>query len=497
MKRHAQSFLSQTKTFTTRIKRGIVHQFKKKHRKSQIPLSNNTRFLIVMAVGMACIGLVIVSTLWIRFPEVFIRSFMSGYMVITTILLIQSMFSLVLLTYAWNDPSKKENFASPKHLIAPKLSFSAIIAARNEARVIADTLRAVDHMDYPAYLKEIIVVLRSDDTATIHAAQRYLKHNPDSTIRIIISQKNLKNKPMSLNLGLQAAKNDVVVVFDAEDEPHEDLYRVVNTIIINKHADIVQGGVQLMNYHSNWFAPHNVLEYYFWFKSSLHVYANFNVVPLGGNTVFFKRSLIESLGGWDESLLTEDADIGLRASQQKASIAVFYDPKHATQEETPSTVKEFIRQRTRWSQGFLQIIQKGEWRTKTIHDDSQFLTLYILATPIFQIIWFIYLPVSLFISFFKLPVLVALFSFLPFYMLLFQAGISVVGMYLFTREYNKSFSWYMPIKILVTLPFYQFVLGWSALRASIRLFQKNTSWEKTEHTNVHRSGVEKDLGLKI
>ncbi|MBK0296621.1 DUF917 family protein, partial [Bacillus sp. S34] len=38
-------------------------------------------------------------------------------------------------------------------------------------------------------------------------------------------------------------------------------------------ADVVQGGVQLMNFKSSWWSLRNVLEYYFWFHSRLHFHA--------------------------------------------------------------------------------------------------------------------------------------------------------------------------------------------------------------------------------
>ena len=33
-----------------------------------------------------------------------------------------------------------------------------------------------------------------------------------------------------------------------------------------------------------------------------------------------------------------------------------------TQEETPDSMGQFIKQRTRWSLGFMQVMAKGEWK---------------------------------------------------------------------------------------------------------------------------------------
>ena len=33
-----------------------------------------------------------------------------------------------------------------------------------------------------------------------------------------------------------------------------------------------------------------------------------------------------------------------------------------TREETPDTLVGLLKQRTRWNQGFLQVLRKGDWR---------------------------------------------------------------------------------------------------------------------------------------
>ena len=58
---------------------------------------------------------------------------------------------------------------------------------------------------------------------------------------------------------------------------------------------MVQCGVQLMNFESHWFSALNVLEYFFWFKSRLHYHARCGAITLGGNTVFFERTILERL----------------------------------------------------------------------------------------------------------------------------------------------------------------------------------------------------------
>ena len=169
------------------------------------------------------------------------------------------------------------------------------------------------------------------------------------------------SKPRGLNHAMQIARGDIVTIFDAEDEPHPDILNIINTTMLNDDVDAIQSGVQLMNHNTKWFCFLNVLEYFFWFKSSLHFFARVGMTPLGGNTVFVRRELMEQLGGWDETGLTEDADLGIRLSLSHARIRIIYDDEFVTREETPHTIEQFIKQRTRWNQGFIQILFKKEW----------------------------------------------------------------------------------------------------------------------------------------
>jgi len=43
-----------------------------------------------------------------------------------------------------------------------------------------------------------------------------------------------------------------------------------------------------------------------------------------------------------------------------ARIRIVYDDEFVTREETPNSIDQFIKQRTRWNQGFIQILFAGE-----------------------------------------------------------------------------------------------------------------------------------------
>jgi cellulose synthase/poly-beta-1,6-N-acetylglucosamine synthase-like glycosyltransferase len=407
----------------------------------------------------------------------------------TVFLTLQGVIFLGLSLYAWNDPQDAE---SDTKTSLPQTSFTAILPARHEQEVIADTIRAISQIDYPQQLTQTIIVCRNDDPETITAAQKTLDLLQRPDIQLVTFSDFPINKPHGLNIALPHALNDVVVIFDAEDEPHPQIYQKANHIFVSQPTDILQAGVQLVNYQTYWFSPLNVLEYFFWFKSILHVFAKWGVIPLGGNTVFFRREVLEQLGGWDEHCLTEDADIGIRASSLGAITRVYYHEEFATREETPHTIKDFIKQRSRWNQGYIQILLRGRWlQLPGWH--RKIIALGLLATPIYLATSVIYLPIAFSAIFFlKLSAGLTLFTLLPAYILIAISLLSIWGLLHFTDSFQLRRHYAVIFTIPLLIVPYQTLLGYCALRGVLRAFLKSTTWEKTTHTNLHRKKFTSD-----
>jgi cellulose synthase/poly-beta-1,6-N-acetylglucosamine synthase-like glycosyltransferase len=414
-----------------------------------------------------------------------------GLGILSLVLAIQGIITLYLMLYTWMRPDRLEAARSPKNFAEPLLRFTALLPARHEEAVIAQTIERVCHTQYPAELIEVVVICEAGDTETIAEATRAARNISSPTVRVVTFDDGPINKPHGLNVGFRASSFEVVTVFDAEDDVHPEIFDVVNTIMLQDNAGIVQAGVQLMDFRSSWYAPHNVLEYFFWFKSRLHFHASVGSVPLGGNTVFMKRSLIEQAGGWDEHCLTEDADIGIRLSALGEPIAITYDHNHATREETPPSLGNFIRQRTRWNQGFLQVVRSGDWR-RLETGEQRLLALYTLAYPLVQaalaILW---LPALITTVTLKAPVVIAMLSLSPFYFLAFKYIADLIGLSEFCRLYGFKLR---PRDIAVFtagfLP-YQMLLNISALRAVVRHIRGDSNWEKTTHTGAHRTALDR------
>jgi cellulose synthase/poly-beta-1,6-N-acetylglucosamine synthase-like glycosyltransferase len=362
-----------------------------------------------------------------------------------------------------------------------------LLPARHEEDVYRETIQKIYDLDYPKELMQVMAICREDDPGTIAEACAKINELQDPHIQLLVFNDKPINKPHGLNLALQVAEGDVVTIFDAEDEPHRDILNIINTTMLNEDVDVVQSGVQLMNHNTRWFSFLNVLEYFFWFKSSMHFFSRIGMIPLGGNTVFIRRPLLQQLGGWDENCLTEDADLGIRLSLAHARMRVIYDDEYVTREETPHSIEQFIKQRTRWNQGFIQILFKKEWM-KLEKPSQRLLALYVLILPEMQAFFALMIPVSIAMFFFvKLPLAFAMFTFLPLYCLILAIFTDVVGLREFVKAHNRRWSWREAMITALAFFPYQWILGIGAIRAVYRYLQGTTNWEKTAHLGQHRS----------
>lgn len=400
-------------------------------------------------------------------------------------LIAQGIFNIYATLYAWDKPERMKRAQAPEKFEKPKHGFTVLLPCRNEELVIGETIRKLSKANYPKTRFELLIICTPDDPKTIKAARASIRANKIRNAKVIVFDLPA-GKSRGMNIGLQKAKHNLLTIFDSEDDVSPDIFNIANTMFIRRDIDVLQCGVQLMDYNSKWFSAHNVLEYFFWFKSRMHFHAALGIVPLGGNTVFFKADDLKEVGGWDEHGLTEDADLGIRLSLLGKKFDVMYDAAHVTREETPPGAKAFVKQRTRWNQGFLQILAKKDWsQLPTLKQRA--LILYVLCAPAFMGLVIALTPMLMAIGFlFKIAVIVSLLTFMPFFLALLIMLISLIGLYEFGKDQRIKIKWWSYAWLVVTFMPYQLLLSISATRAVIRQWKGNTGWEKTLHLGTHR-----------
>jgi cellulose synthase/poly-beta-1,6-N-acetylglucosamine synthase-like glycosyltransferase len=402
--------------------------------------------------------------------------------VLTLALLVPACTNVWWMVHAWRSPEVNRAIAGSTAGRQNRTSFSALVPFRHESEdVVRNTVRRLlgqTHDDV-----QVVLAVGHDDLEAIAIADRLAAEFPG--VVVSVDHSPVKNKPKQLNTALKAATKEHVAIFDAESLAHPDLFAHADALLTKTRCEVLQYGVQLVNHRTAWFSLRNCLEYYFWFRSRLHLHAQHGFIPLGGNTLFLRRDLLEEFGGWDEAALTEDCDLGVRLSSHGVTVAVAYDPRLVTREETPDTLRSLIKQRSRWNQGFLQVLNKGDWRDLPTRR-QRLLARYTLLQPYIQTLTLLAIPIGVAVALLGgLPLPVAMISFLPLAptlaTLLFEAAA--------LREFGRSLD--LPVgptdylRLVLSAVPYQVVMGYAALRALVRERRGNGDWEKTPHAGHH------------
>ncbi len=240
--------------------------------------------------------------------------------------------------------------ALPPPLPARLPIVSVIVPLFHEDDIAPRLIRRLGRQDYPRELTDILLAVEEDDAETLTALAA---HKLPRWMRVItVPRGPVRTKPRALNYALNFARGSIIGVWDAEDAPAPDQISTAVAHFAAAPPDVacLQGVLDFYNARHNWLTRCFAIEYAAWFRAVLPGIARLGlVVPLGGTSLFFRRTALEALGGWDAHNVTEDADLGLRLARHGYRTALI---PTVTEEEPNGRALPWVRQRSRWLKGY-------------------------------------------------------------------------------------------------------------------------------------------------
>lgn len=249
---------------------------------------------------------------------------------------------------------------------------SILVPLYKEKEIASHLIRRLQRLTYPKELLDICLVVEADDDTT---RQVIAKTRLPRWMRVItVPRGGVRTKPRAMNFALPFCRGDIIGVYDAEDAPDPDQISQVVSRFHRRGSKVacLQGVLDYYNARTNWLSRCFTIEYAMWFRVVLPGLQRLGLIlPLGGTTLFIRRSALEQLGAWDAHNVTEDADLGIRLARH--GFRTEFVPS-TTGEEANCRIIPWIRQRSRWLKGFamtwsvhmrnprLLIRQVGWWR---------------------------------------------------------------------------------------------------------------------------------------
>jgi cellulose synthase/poly-beta-1,6-N-acetylglucosamine synthase-like glycosyltransferase len=228
----------------------------------------------------------------------------------------------------------------------------------NEVYVVERLVEAVAALDYPRELLEIQILDDStDETRHVAAAvaERYRRLGYD-VVHIARGHRD-GFKAGALQAGLERARGELLLIFDADFVPGPDLLRACLPHFSDPSVGMVQARWEHLNrdfslltrVQSIFLDGHFVIEHTARNRSGR--FFNFN----GTAGIWRRRCLLEA-GGWQADTLTEDLDASYRA--QLAGWRFVYLKDVVVPAELPVDINGFKSQQHRWTKGAIQTGRK-------------------------------------------------------------------------------------------------------------------------------------------
>ncbi len=365
-----------------------------------------------------------------------ITNFLTALFIIFIILGVGRLIFMLILTIREKRKDKKLPFNAGDFENAPKVS--VIVPAYNEEVNAVSSLKNLLEQDYPNF--DIIFV---DDGSKDETYKRVCEAFDGNTKMKLLTKEN-GGKASALNYGIAHTDAEYVVCIDADTKLYHNAISMLMIHFFDDKEDkvgAVAGNVKVGN-QRNMLTKWQAIEYTTSQNFDRLAYSNINAITVVPGAIgAFRKNAIEVAGGLTTDTLAEDCDLTIRIL--KAGFVIENENRAVAMTEAPEKLKQFVKQRTRWSFGVMQTF----WKHRDALMAKKFKGLGMWALPnmlVFQFIIPTFSPLA------DLFMIIGLFSGnagkIFIYYLIFMivdASISIAA-YLFEREKLWVLLWIIP-----------------------------------------------------
>ncbi|TAL68947.1 MAG: glycosyltransferase [Bacteroidetes bacterium] len=268
------------------------------------------------------------------------------------------------------------------------LSVSIVVPARNEEDNIESCIESIMSNNYPKDNFEVIVVndRSTDKTGEILVNLQSIYSNlivlkiTDNT-----KHKNLRGKPGALQVGIESAKGEIIMMTDADCIVNENWIESVSKPFLDENVGLTAAVTNIKP--SNGF---EIAQAVYWVYMHTMACAGIGInQPLGcfGNNLSVRKSDFVQLGGFENIKFSMTEDLALQQAVFNNNRKIRYLISDDSSVETLpcKTFKEYLKQQHRWALGGLDL----GWRAAIFVISSIALWIGLITSLIFcELAWF-------------------------------------------------------------------------------------------------------------
>jgi biofilm PGA synthesis N-glycosyltransferase PgaC len=227
-----------------------------------------------------------------------------------------------------------------------------LVAAYNEESSIADTIESIAAQDYPGELEVFVI-----DDGSRDATAAIVEQHAYPWLRLLRQARN-QGKSAALNRGLAAASHDYVITLDADSQLYGDALRRLVERFFSDPATTraVAGTVLVRNSRRNWVTRTQEWDYFHGISAIKRVQSLFQGTMVAqGAFSMYDREALREVGGWQDCV---GEDIVLTWAMLERGWRVGHAEDACCFTNVPDNVRQFLRQRQRWSRGMMEAFRQ-------------------------------------------------------------------------------------------------------------------------------------------
>ena len=222
---------------------------------------------------------------------------------------------------------------------APQVS--VVVTCRNNEETIGECLQSIVELDYPKDSLEIIVIDALSSDSTVQIAAKY----PVKMVSLP------GNAPAAYNYAMKIASYDILGFIDSDAKVEKDWLKKLIPHLSNQQTAGVSGNIETWNYENLWAR-----------SIGYDIKARYaRLAPFTGRVatmnLLFKRSVLEEVGGFDESFPSQyDTELGFRISHKGYRIA--FERKAKCYHFNRQTLRTYWRQQLQYGKNTVRLYFK-------------------------------------------------------------------------------------------------------------------------------------------